>query len=749
MKVIKTFKFLFGFIAILVICIAWLMTILLKNQINLLESQDIRHHSFKIGDELRQSSDDLTNYCRMYVMTGNPVWEKMYWEVLAIRNGELPRPNGYQYALKDSMRNLGFTAHEFDLLSSSEDYSNKLVWTEKVAFNAMKGKFADSLGSFSIKNVPKVKYAQKIMFDEDYIFAKESIMLPIEDFIGSIEERNKKTVDRYIIKGNNLLVIIIVLIFTVILFSVIAYRLTRKEQSKIFNAERLLKQSEEKFRVLYNSSPDMYVSVSAKDASIILCNETLMQKTGYLRDEIIGSPIYKMYYEDCIDDVKKAFQLFVNTGKVTDQELILKRKDGSKIEVSLNVNAIKNERGEVIHSMSTWRDITIRKQYEAELVTAKEKAEESDRLKSAFLANMSHEIRTPMNGILGFTDLLKEPKLSGKEQEKYIGIIESSGQRLLNTVNDLIDISKIESGQMQVSVSEVDINKLNEELFAFFNVEAKKKGLQIILSSSSQTYYIILSDQEKIYSILNNLIKNAIKYTQKGSIDFGYILKKDTEPAEVEFFVKDTGSGIPKERLEVIFDRFIRSALDDDNSEGSGLGLSISKAYVEMLGGKIRVESEEGVGSQFYFTIPYKTAKSKVSKNKEVDSETKSLDQIKDLKILIVEDDEAADKLLSILVRGLSKEVMHTKNGLDTVELCRNNPDIDLILMDINMPEMNGYDATRQIREFNKNVVIIAQTAYAMAGDREKSIEAGCDDYISKPINKNELLEKIEKCVSR
>ena len=399
-------------------------------------------------------------------------------------------------------------------------------------------------------------------------------------------------------------------------------------------------------------------------------------------------------------------------------------------------------------------NISERKQTEIELIKTKEKAEESERLKSTFLANMSHEIRTPMNGILGFTGLLKERDIPDVEKEKYIRVIENSGNRLLNIINDLIDMSKIEAGLVEVLISETDINNLSDQLLIFFKRQAETKGLQLSLSTTlPDKEAILLSDQEKLYSILTNLINNAIKYTQNGSIDFGYIIKGDTEPVEVEFFVKDTGNGIHKERLEAIFDRFIRSGLNDDIAEGSGLGLSISKAYVEMLGGKIWVESEGGVGSQFYFTIPYKPVKSKVSEFKDAESETKLMDQINPkasgLKILIAEDDETAVNLLSILVKNISKEIIYAKTGIEAVELFRKNPDIDVVLMDIQMSGMNGYEATKQIREFNKDVVIIAQTAYAIAGDREKSIEAGCNDYISKPLNKKELLEKIENCLSR
>ena len=331
------------------------------------------------------------------------------------------------------------------------------------------------------------------------------------------------------------------------------------------------------------------------------------------------------------------------------------RKDGVEVPVEILASKVRYKGKECL--IGTFRDITERKKIERELITAKEHAEESDRLKSAFLANMSHEIRTPMNGILGFTDLLKEPDLTSKNKEEFINIIEKSGQRLLSTVNDLIDISKIESGQMQVSVSEFDVNKLSDDLFEFFNAETKRKGLELSLSNSTPENCIVLSDEKKVYSILTNLIKNAIKYTQSGSIKFGY-LEKDNE---LQFFVKDSGSGIPKERLELIFDRFIRNEHNEkDATEGSGLGLSISKAYVEMLGGKIWVESEIGAGSEFYFTIPYKPSKDKISES--IENNTLTANQIRDIKILIAEDDETADNLLSIFVKSISKEILHAKS---------------------------------------------------------------------------------------
>jgi CheY-like chemotaxis protein len=249
-----------------------------------------------------------------------------------------------------------------------------------------------------------------------------------------------------------------------------------------------------------------------------------------------------------------------------------------------------------------------------------------------------------------------------------------------------------------------------------------------------------------------NLIKNAIKFTKEGSIEFGYNLinsnlqanKKAVESFELEFFVKDTGVGISKEYNNIVFERF-RQASEGyaRNFEGAGLGLSISKAYIEMLGGKIWVESQLGKGSTFFFTIPYNNLHEEIKIENHVETESEET-QIKDLKILIAEDDELSERLFNIAVKTYSKEVINVHNGLEAVEACRNNPDIDLILMDILMPVMNGYDAVRRIRQFNKNVVIIAQTAFAMVGDREKSLDAGCNEYITKPIS-NQLLAKLIK----
>jgi len=317
---------------------------------------------------------------------------------------------------------------------------------------------------------------------------------------------------------------------------------------------------------------------------------------------------------------------------------------------------------------------------------------------------------------------------------------------MLNIINDIISISKLESGQMQLSIAETNANDQVEFIYNFFKREAEKKGLNLYYKTPlSARESVIKTDKEKVYAVLTNLVKNAIKFTSRGTIELGY----DRKGGYLEFYVKDTGNGIPPEQKDLIFERFKQGSESlASNQEGAGLGLAISKSYVEMLGGKIWVESEPGKGAQFFFTIPYD---GEAPDNNEKDSSgidvlsSGAENHIKKLKILIAEDDELATLFLTKVINGYSKEILKVKTGVEVVEACQKHPDIDLILMDIQMPEMDGYQATERIRRFDKDVIIIAQTAFALYGDSSKALESGCNDYIAKPVDQLLLKEIINK----
>lgn len=515
----------------------------------------------------------------------------------------------------------------------------------------------------------------------------------------------------------------------------------RNRAEETLNNQRML------FRTIIDLIPD---AVYVKDlmGRKTLANPKEVQFTGGSSEaDIIGKTDFDLHPNHAALRSSIEDQQVIATGTpILDVDGTLTDRDGKLHWLQVSKVPLFDMHGKITGIVGVTHDITERKLVEHELLKAKVKAEESDRLKSAFLANMSHEIRTPMNGILGFAALLKEPKLSGEEQQEFIRIIEKSGIRMLNIINDIIDISKIESGQMEVSLTEGDVNEQIRYIYSFFKPEAENKGLQLYITNMlPYPGSFIRTDHEKIYAILTNLVKNAIKYTYEGSIEVGCEKKGGC----LEFIVKDTGIGIDKMRQEEIFERFMQAEISNKQAvEGAGLGLSITKAYVEMLEGKIRVESEAGKGSAFIFTIPYKPATE--VKNVYLDHfpEEGELSRDKKLKILIVEDDEASELYLTRAVRTYGKEILKARTGTQAVTVCLNTPDIDLVLMDIRLPEMSGYEATRKIRDFNRNVIIIAQTAYGLSGDREKAIGAGCNDYISKPIENDVLTSKILKYFS-
>ncbi|UMB54722.1 ATP-binding protein [Lutibacter sp. A64] len=377
-----------------------------------------------------------------------------------------------------------------------------------------------------------------------------------------------------------------------------------------------------------------------------------------------------------------------------------------------------------------------------ELKNEKDKAEESDKMKSAFLANMSHEIRTPMNGILGFTSLLKTVDYSSEKQAQFIDIIQKSGQRMLETINNIIEVSKLESGLEKPIIKEVDIEKNIKELCDFFTPEAATKGINLFFNQKNSTITTpFFTDEYKLNSILTNLIKNALKFTHKGSIEVTYKLSNTT----AEFWIKDTGIGIPLEKQHFIFNEFVQADYSHSSGyEGSGLGLSISKGYVHLLNGEIKLTSAPNEGTTFYVSIPNTTTTTKTTKLKKTVIK-KTTSELQNYKVLIAEDDETSFFYITSVLENLTKQIIRAKNGAEAVELVKNNNDIDVVLMDIKMPVLNGFEATKQIRKFNSTIYIVAQTAYIQESFKLQAQEAGCNSYISKPIDKQQLIKLLTK----
>lgn len=460
-------------------------------------------------------------------------------------------------------------------------------------------------------------------------------------------------------------------------------------------------------------------------------------------------------------DVKKRF---VREGKIEYKGSLSKIWLGVPLKIEEKVigvlavqsytdeNAYTESDMEMLEFVSDQISISIdRKRAEQELKDALVKATESDRLKSAFLATMSHELRTPLNAVIGFSDLISED-LTIEEIVSFTKIINSSGIYLLSIIEDLLDITLIESGETNIYKKEVKLHTILTDIFDVVKIEQQvtnKEHIDLkLLIPSAEKDLTINTDPSKLKQILINLLKNAIKFTDKGYVHYGYSIETEQHNSIIKFYIEDSGIGIHKDLQELIFDMFRQG--DDTHTRkfgGTGIGLSISRKLVELLGGRLWFESEVGKGSTFYFTIPFDGKKEILSH--AIETVTKKRNDLKDKTVLIVEDDELSYEFLETLLEKSGINVIWAKNGEESIEHCKENARIDLVLMDIKMPKMNGYVATEEIKKFRPDLSIIAQTAYAIAGDREKALEAGCDDYISKPINKELLLEMINHHMKR
>lgn len=479
------------------------------------------------------------------------------------------------------------------------------------------------------------------------------------------------------------------------------------------------------------------------------CSESLDEIFGFDKSTFKDIPLWTNILHP--DDAERMTQYFAvnvisNHERFFNEYRIINQKTGQTRWIKGIGRLEFTENGDLHYMFGTIQDISAQKEIEFELMKAKQKAEESEQLKSAFLANMSHEIRTPLNAILGFSGLLLKDDFTKEEKEEYYKYIQKGGKQLLSIVTDIVDISKIEAGQLKLILKSVPLNDMMYRIHSQFNLDMEDMGVELVLSTPLPDDVICIADEVRLTQVISNLIENAKKFTSDGKIEFGYRLKQDHL---LEFFVSDTGIGINPEDVKIIFERFRQSEKGHtSNKKGAGLGLSICKGLVKLFNGDIYVSSEVGKGSTFYFTMPF------ISGVLHDDAEdalpltnTEGL-TYNTTSILIAEDEEANFSYIRALLRSTGIRIIHAENGREAIEKYKAHKEIRLILMDMRMPEIDGYEATRQIRKLNANIPILALTAFALKEDVDQVKEAGCNEYLTKPLDEQTLFFMLHKYLS-
>jgi PAS domain S-box-containing protein len=511
------------------------------------------------------------------------------------------------------------------------------------------------------------------------------------------------------------------------------------------------KKSESELKKLHQAiiqSPIMLVITDIK-GYIEFCNPAFSKITGWTDQEILGKKpnILKSgfhastYYE-------KLWKT-VCSGNEWQGEFKNRKKNGEYYWELASISPIRNDYGTITHFVKIAENISYLKKIEKDLKKAKQDAEIANNYKNHFLANMSHEIRTPINTIIGFSELIKNENLPTQKRSKYTGIIEENSQTLLRLIDDIIDVAKIEANELKIKKEACSLEELFSELEMTYNNFLKRKqkqDLNLIFQIPEESHHdVIFTDPYRLRQIINNLFINAMKYTIKGSIEIGYNLINDNR---LRFFVSDTGAGIPTGRIKNIFKRFsFNEESTNSDTTSSGLGLSICKDLAVLLGGDITVKSVEGEGSVFYLTLPYDKIKIPMVRT-TIKPMAPPKYNFSNFTIMVAEDTPYNYEYLQSILSRAGAKVVWAKDGIDVLKLY-NSDKIDLILMDIQLPEINGYEATTQIRLKDQTIPIIAQTAYAMAEDRQKCLDSGCNDVLVKPIRMDDVLTTVAKYLNK
>lgn len=526
-----------------------------------------------------------------------------------------------------------------------------------------------------------------------------------------------------------------VMVFMVNLTEVVTSKLNA------MRSEEKLLASEERYRTIADNITDGILYAGDKN-QILFVSPSYVQQLGYDPTEDIYKNMDGMFSYIHPDEKEVLTNLFSGAIATKKKKLSysyrIRNKTGEYLWREDNTQFKFDENGDYSGLFTISRDITDRKKVEMALNEALIKSQASNRLRTAFIQNISHEVRTPLNGILGFGELLSEPGLSDELKEQYYQMLYLSSTRLLNTITDYMDAALIESGNIEVIPVPVNLYKLISNLIPVYQELCKKKNLEFNLSVPDPEQDItILTDPEILQKCIVELLENAIKFTDKGSVSLGYAIKNQ----QIEFFVKDTGIGVSPESAELIFEPFMQEITDKTlGYEGNGLGLSITHGFLKSLGGRISIQSEKGKGSTFYFSIPLKNETQSTHQNTATTEKTK---KSANLEILIAEDDLMSDLYMEIILKPYASKIYKAANGIEAVRLCRDHPGISLIMIDLKMPLMSGFEATREIKSFRKDVLVIAVTAYALIEDKKAAFDAGVDDFMAKPVSKADLNEML------
>jgi PAS domain S-box-containing protein len=500
---------------------------------------------------------------------------------------------------------------------------------------------------------------------------------------------------------------------------------------------RELSDSEKFFGILIQSADDG-IAYYDKDWNLNFTNDAFYKIIGLDRETYNSIDTSALIHPDDIHFTEKRIEALNKTG-VFEYELRVKHSDGHYVNLLTRSVVVRDDHGTIIGALTISRDITSLKQIHKDLIQAKVEAEASNKLKASFLANISHEIRTPLNSVIGFSNLLLDDDLTRAVKEEYIEHINHNSEKLLQIIGDIIDLSRLESSQMEITYEEASVNEIVNEVIEETRQSIKRNEKPIILTVKNhfeENGDLIFTDRVWLKRVLNHLMDNAVKFTLEGSVELSYAKESET----ILFKIKDTGIGINKENLGRIFEEFSQEINGHHRPfEGLGVGLTLAKEVLERMGGKIFVKSEKGMGSEFSFTIPYRPAGSSKLKNR-TPQYAQSLSDWSSKKCLLVDDNKDVLIYLSRILMDTGIIILTARSGPEAIEIIKKTDDIDVVLLDMQMPEMNGIEATREIRKIRKNLPIIAQTAFIFEDDKDIILEAGCDACLIKPIRKEHLL---------